>query len=343
VLVAMLYTNDPSKEFRDFEAGRVPAHRVFGAAELPGIGVDVAFCRWQRMPPRLRQRQLWKLWQAGWVFVHQRKFSCVVATTEAAGLPLLLLRLLGLLRRPVVVLSVAVLTDQYLSGAGGAVRRFLLRRADMVTAYARDQVPALERRIGLPAERIRFMPFGVDVDYFRPSENPPKWDVIAVGTNQGKDFPTLVRALPENWRCYIVTDEPNAAQVRSTPSSAQITLDHDVPILQLRDHYASARRHVIPLRPVLFSSGQTVLLENLSMGRPVIVSDVGMIRDYVTPEVATLVAHGDVAAMQAALAEVPEAFIPAAAAHVREHFSSRRFAEDLAGLCYEVSGCRPPT
>src|ERR1700683_4387232 len=148
----MLYTNDPSKEFRDFEAGRVPAHRVFGAAELPGIGVDVAFCRWHRVPERLRRRQLWKLWQAGWVFVHQRKFAAIVATTEAAALPLLLLRLLGLLRRPLVVLSVAVLTDQYLSGAGGAVRRFLLRGADMVTAYARDQLPALERQIGLNAE-----------------------------------------------------------------------------------------------------------------------------------------------------------------------------------------------
>jgi glycosyltransferase involved in cell wall biosynthesis len=245
---------------------------------------------------------------------------------------------MGLVRRPVVVLSVAVLTEPYLSGAAGSVRRFLLRGADIVTAYASEQLPLLERDLGLGAGQIRFLPFGVDVDFFQPVECPPTWDVVAVGTNQGKDFPTLVQALPPRWRCFIVTDEPNAVQVRSTPSAAQVTLDHDVPIVELRDHYAAARRQVIPLHPVSYSSGQTVLLESLSMARPVIVSDVGMIRDYVTPEIARLVPPGDIDAMRAALTEEPAASVPAAAAHVRRHFSSRRFAAELAGICRELSG-----
>ena len=73
------------------------------------------------------------------------------------------------------------------------------------------------------------------------------------------------------------------------------------------------------------------------MGRPVIVSDVGMIRDYVTPEVARLVPPGDVGAMRSALEEVPRQSVPAAAAHVRDHFSSRRFAADLADICRTLS------
>ena len=81
-----------------------------------------------------------------------------------------------------------------------------------------------------------------------------------------------------------------------------------------------------------------MLLENLSMGGPVIVSDVGMIRDYVTPEVARIVPPGDVVAMRSALAEEPEPSVPAAAEHVREHFSSRRFAADLAAICRRLSG-----
>jgi glycosyltransferase involved in cell wall biosynthesis len=338
VLAAMLYNRDPSNEFRDYAAGRVPAHRVFGAAELPGLGVDVAFCRWQSVPLRLRRKWIWKLWQGGWVLFNQRRFSCIVGTTETAALPVLALRRLGVIRRPIVVLSVAVLTDSYLAGTKGAVRRFLLRKADVVTAYASEQVPLLERQLGLGAEQIRFVAFGVDVDFFQPVQRTPLWDVLAVGTNDGKDYPTLVRALPSDWRCYIVTDAVNATKVRTIPSKAEITLGHDVPILQLRDHYAAAKRLVVPLRPVPYSSGQTVLLENLSMGRPVIVSDVGMIRDYVTPEVARLVPPGDVDAMRAALAEEPAAYLPAAAAHVREHFSSRRFAAELAGICRELTG-----
>jgi glycosyltransferase involved in cell wall biosynthesis len=337
MLVAMLYTWDPSKEFTDYREGRVPAHRLFGAAELPQFGVDVTFCRWRFVPRRLRRLQFWKLWQTGWVLFGQRKLSCIVATTEASALPVLLMRRLGLIRRPVVVLSVAVLADHYRSGVAGAVRRFLLRRADIVTAYASGQVPMLERHLGLSPQQTRFLPFGVDIEFFQPGEHSPQWDVVAVGTNDGKDYPTLVRALPEDCRCLIVTDAPNAAQVRSTPAQASVLLDHDVPILQLRDHYAAARRHVIPLRPVPYSSGQTVLLENLSMGRPVIVSDVEMIRDYVTPEVARLVPPGDVDAMRSALAEEPPASVPAAVAHVRQHFSSTRFSADLADICRTLS------
>jgi glycosyltransferase involved in cell wall biosynthesis len=337
MLAAMLYTWDPSKEFSDYRAGLVPAHRLFGAAELPEFGIDITFCRWRLVPRQLRRLQLWKLWQTGWVLVTQRKLSCIVGTTEASALPVLLLRRLGLIRRPIVVLSVAVLADHYRSGVTGAVRRYLLRRADVVTAYASEQVPLLERYIGLSAQQTRFLPFGVDTDFFQPRERPPQWDVVAVGTNDGKDYPTLMRALPDSWNCLIVTDAPNAAQVRSTPTQADVTLDHDVPIFQLRDHYASARRHVIPLRPVPYSSGQTVLLENLSMGRPVIVSDVGTVRDYVTPEVARLVPPGDVEAMRSALAEEPEPSVPGAAAHVRAHFSSRRFAADLADICRRVT------
>ena len=69
------------------------------------------------------------------------------------------------------------------------------------------------------------------------------------------------------------------------------------------------------------------------MGRPVIVSDVPIIRDYVTPEVATLVAAGDAGAMRQALEAEPPATVSAAVRFVREGFSSTRFAADLADLC----------
>ena len=140
------------------------------------------------------------------------------------------------------------------------------------------------------------MPFGVDTEFFTPpTDDPPvEWDIAAVGTNEGKDFPTLVSALSPHERCLIVTDQRNAGQVRRTETQGAITLEHDIPILQLRALYLAARRIVVPLKHVDFSSGQTVLLETLALGRPVVVTDVLPVRDYVSPEVATLVPPGDV-------------------------------------------------
>lgn len=335
----MLYTWDWSKEFADYGAGVVPSHRLFGAPQLGEHGLTTATCRWGRVPLGLRNRQLWKIWQALWVFCIQRRVRCVIATTEASALPVLLLRRIRVLRIPVVVLSVGSLTEKYLDGVGGRIRRALLRNASRIVVFATAQQPLMAQHLGVDPSRIRFIPFGVDVDFFRPMQDAvaSQWPVVAVGTNEGKDFVTLVAALAPGARCLIVTDDQNAEQVRNAETEGDVTLDGDVPILQLRALYAGARHVVIPLREVLFSTGQTVLLENLAMGRPVVVSDTAAVRDYVSADIATLVTPGDVKEMKSALSSVPSPYVAAAAAHVRRHFTTERFAGDIAALCREVT------
>lgn len=331
--VAFLYAVDWSKEFRDHGAGLVPGHRLFGAADLADHGLDVVVCSWGRAPRRIRNGRVWKLWQGSWVLVTQQRVSCVVATTEAAGLPTLLLRAVGLLRKPVVVLAVAVLSDSYRGqGPGPAVRRWLLRRADTVVTYASGQRELMARDLGIARDRITFIPFGVDVDFFPPVPAEPIWDVVAVGTNAGKDYPTLVQALPPGASCLVVTDSYNAEQARSVRTAGDLTIDHDVAIVSIRERYAAARRIVVPLRDVDFSSGQTVLLETLAMGKDVVVSDTVAVRDYVDDTVATIVPPGDVEAMRTALEWEPTTHRTKATEHVARHFSSRRFAADLADV-----------
>jgi glycosyltransferase involved in cell wall biosynthesis len=337
----MLYTWDWSYEFRDYNLGLVPAHRLCGAAELPSLGLPVRTCRWRPVPNVLRRLQVWKIWQALWVFAIQRSVGCVVATTEASALPVLLLRFVRVLRTPVIVLSVATLTDKYLDGAGGWFRRLLLRQATYVVVYATSQVQLTSELLGIEPRRVRFIPFGVDVDFFQPADGSREWDFVSVGSNEGKDFPTLVSSLPVGSRCLIVTSVSNQEAALATPTEGTLVVEpFYVAIHELRTLYASGGYQVIPLRDVLYSSGQTVLLENLAMGRPVIVSDTASTRDYVTPEIATVVPPGDTGAMRRALSSPPPPLVPAATKHVRRHFTSRRFARDLAALCAEVAGTR---
>jgi glycosyltransferase involved in cell wall biosynthesis len=333
----MLYTSDWSHEFDDHSAGLVPAHRLFGAAELPGLGHAVERCGWGPIPERLRRAVVWKVWQALWVMRIQRRADCLIAATEGSALAVLLLKRVGLLRRPVIVISVAVLADKYLRGVRGWLRRWLIRGASFVVVLASGQVPLVSSHLRIPEGRIRFIPFGVDTGFFSPLSTAVLWDVVSVGTNEGKDFPTLLAALSPSMRCLIVTDDQNRQLIRSTTTAATVEVDHDIPITRLRTLYASGSHHVIPLRDVPFSSGQTVLLENLAMGNAVIVSDTVATRDYVSPEVATIVPPGDVPAMREALSALPSGSVAAAVQHVRRHFTSQRFAVDLAALCSEIS------
>lgn len=336
--VAFLYSWDWSHELEAYAAGRVPSHRLFGAAELRRLGFDVVTFHWGRFPRPLRKRQIWKIWQAFQLLVRQRSIECVVCTTEAPALPVLAFRSCRLLSRPVMVIAVGTLGEKYLNAQLASIRRALIRSADHVIVLAAEQIGAMTSELGIRKSRITFVPFGVDVDFFEPAAPPPpELDVISAGTNEGKDFPTLVAALDPSAVCLIVTDEDNAAKAAATPTDADVRIDHDVPIEQLRELYLSARKIVIPLRDVAFSSGQTVLLENLALGRPVIVTDVVAVRDYVDADVATIVPPGDVPAMRKALRSDLPPVCSKAVRHIRDRFTIERFADDLAGLCHQLT------
>jgi glycosyltransferase involved in cell wall biosynthesis len=345
--VAMLYSRDWTYELRQYRCGEVPSHRLFGYAELERLGHRVELWRTPASLHRMRpSAAVWRIFQALWVVLRQRRFGCVVATTESPALPVLLLKAIGLLRRPVIVVSVALLHGKYAAGLRHVLWSRCIGRAEAVLVYAADQAVAVRERFGLPATRVVTVPLGVDTDFFAPGGGRGRQlsgggeFVLSVGTNEGKDFATLLDAMPPGRALRIVTDALNAGVVaRNGRPDGSVTVEQAVPIRQLRDLYQAARIHVIPLYEAPISSGQTVLLENMALGRAVIVSDVSGVRDYVEPGVtATVVPPGDVAALRRAIEDAfadpaAAARIGAAAAEaVRREYSAERFAARLSRL-----------
>ena len=221
---------------------------------------------------------------------------------------------------------------------------WLLRGADAILVYTPDQVADLIDTFGCDASRVHFEPLGIDCNFFRPldaekiAEPVEHWDVLSVGTNEGKDFLTLMEALWPSSKCLVVTDDWNAGLVRSSPHRRDVTIRQHVPIRELRVLYGTARVVALPLRERNQSSGQTVLLENLAMGNNVVVSDVTSVRCYVNPDVVHLVPTGDAAALRSALTLPPAADSSRIRTWVAEHFSAERFAEALLAHCRD----KPP-
>jgi glycosyltransferase involved in cell wall biosynthesis len=261
----------------------------------------------------------------------------------------------GALRTPVITVSVAILRQSWRRGMRARVRAWVLGRSHLVLVYATAQVHETARFLGLPLHRVRFVPLGVDADFFilpSPHRSDGGTDVLAVGTNEGKDYPTLMAALGRGRHCLVATDGVNAGIVRRSTTSGVVRLEHDMSIAELRERYARAGRCVISFRETSFSSGKTVLLELMATGVKPIVSDVSGIRDYVRDgETTEVVPPGDPRALAAVLSQ-PSPQDPMIRDHVRESFSSRRFSRDLAAVCREVmvgssvsesqGGDRPP-
>jgi glycosyltransferase involved in cell wall biosynthesis len=346
----MLYSSDWTHELLAYRRNLVPSHRLFGFAELERLGYRVKLCR---TPAWLRKLRLsaafWRVFQALWIIGTQRRCACVVATTESPALPVLMLKAVGLIRRPVIVVSVALLHAKYTTGIRRALWRRCIGHADAVIVYAAGQVPAIRARFRLPSASVVAVPLGVDTDFFSEWEDgEQRIDyefVLSVGTNEGKDYATLMRAMPSGRALRVVTDARNAEVIaRNDRPDVTVTVEQAVPIDRLRALYRAATVHVIPLHEAPISSGQTVLLENMALGKAVIVSDVSGIRDYVEPGVtATVVPPGDASALRNAIENafrapsVSKRIGRSAAEAVRRRHSAEHFAAELSEI---ISGLR---
>lgn len=225
-----------------------------------------------------------------------------------------------------------------------------LRTADVLVVYASDQVAAIAAAFDRGPVKVDFIPFGVDAGFFSAAREDEGREnqrfVLSVGTNAGKDFDTLVRAMPPDVPLRVVTDQMNAKLIfAGSQPDGNVIVDQAIPIRRLRELYRAATVSVLPLHEAPFSSGQTVLLENMALGKAVIVSDVSGVRDYVEPGVtATVVPPGDVASLRRAIGaalDTPETHLRighAAAESVRCRFLAQHFAARLSRIIAEL--CR---
>ena len=162
---------------------------------------------------------------------------------------------------------------------------------DGAVCVARCQIP-LVRPIAPPG-KTWFVPHGVDTDYFTP--RTPRSDrpsVLCVGVHQ-RDFDTLRKSAD-----IIMRAVPTASVRLIAPRAflspelnlGQVELVTDVSDEQLREEY---RRAWVVLLPLKNSTANNSLLESMACGTPIVVSDIGGVRDYAGPECGALCAPGD--------------------------------------------------
>jgi glycosyltransferase involved in cell wall biosynthesis len=170
---------------------------------------------------------------------------------------------------------------------------------DGAVCVARCQIPLLQSVV-LP-EKILFVPHGVDTGYFTP--RAPRSDqpsVLCVGCHC-RDFETLRKSAE-----LITQAVPNATVRLIAPrihlpaglNLGRVELVTDLSDQQLLDEYRSAW---VVLLPLTASTANNSLLESMACGTPIVVTDVGGVRDYAGPECGALCPLGDAEAHAAAV------------------------------------------
>jgi glycosyltransferase involved in cell wall biosynthesis len=345
-------------ERRRYEEGAVPSHRLWGQIELERMGRSTVLCPQAPEALNLFGDLGWRVWQAFWVWRSRKDLSACVAVHEISALGSLILARLGLLRTPLIVINFGLTHARQVSGLKRLLWTWALGSASCVVSLTQAQIRRVERFFGVPAAKQRLFLMPVDIDFI--DRQTAKFERrgtglaaqiidggpfgLAVGTNDGKDFETLLEAWPLGERLVIVTDSYNARLIRSHRCFGQgVEVHESVPMPELCALYRAAKLVIIPLRDSSHGSGHTVLVENMALGNLLVVSASQNMTDYVNDRVNALsVPVGDVQALRRTIEEVvcePERFDAIrfeAANHARCNFSIARFSELLSGLISEV-------
>jgi glycosyltransferase involved in cell wall biosynthesis len=274
----------------------------------------------------------------------------VFSTVDTVGIPLALLARGGVVRTPIVYAAIGLPERLVQLRTGLARRRFLdaYRRLHAVVAYGWGEVEELRAWLGEGGPRVELVPFGVDVDHFRPDDTAELVaDVVSVGADPRRDFALLVelaRRLPE-CSFLIVASADNARALGRLP--ANVSLEVDVAFARVRECLLGARVVALPVRENSYSGATTTLLQAMACGKPVVVTRTAAIAQGYHLEDGVncrLVPPRDLAALERAVRDAlaaPELGV-AARESVERHHTWRHYTDAIRGLLAAAAGTTVP-
>jgi glycosyltransferase involved in cell wall biosynthesis len=255
-------------------------------------------------------------------------------------------------RRPAVVaFNISMCTDYFrFSPPRRRLMRAVLRSCAGVVCLASAQREQLLTQYGLEPERVHTVLLGVDERFYRPQAPPDDGYVLAVGRDVGRDYATLAKALEKlDARAIIVASRRNLDGVALPPN---VELRMDVSYPELRSLYAGAACVAIPTQPDGYRygadcSGQTVLLDAMAMGRPVVASERATLSDYLSePETGLVVPPKDPASLRSALERLlrnrplAESMGTRARRRVEDELTTKHLAARLAPIILQAAAAR---
>ena len=205
----------------------------------------------------------------------------------------------------------------------------------------------LVSEFGLPVERCHVLGVATDTDFFRPRPSVAPSVIASAGVVE-RDYATLFRAVADlDVEVQIATNSAwtGAFDLTGMDVPANVEAGPLPMYTGVRDLYAKAKFVVLPLKPVRFACGYTVIAEAMAMGKAVIASRHPGHSDLIDPDVTGLyVECGDVAGLRRSimrLVSAPEEadrMGQAGRARISEMGSMSRYRDVVPRMMGSVAG-----
>ena len=265
------------------QAGKIPSVIFYGTDRLredPEFSFSVKWKRnlFLRFACRPLEKYLigrvgvgFRLDQALWHLPSLRVQRVILAETDSTGLPLLLLKRLGLVKGHIGFISAGLINtlEHQQTSRLFVWYRWLLQAADFIVCWSPVEEQMYHQIVGAKAH---FVQLEADIDFYKsdPSGSLESY-VLCVGRDVGRDFQTLFTALGHlNIPAKVVTSSARVRGLR-VPDNVELILDF-VEYPAFLALYRRARMVVVSLQEIHRFTGQRALLESLAMGKATVVA-----------------------------------------------------------------------
>ncbi len=135
-------------------------------------------------------------------------------------------------------------------------------------------------------KKFSYIPFGIDVDFWKTSSKPlfeKKKEILFVGNDSSRDFELvkeIANQLPE-YKFIFVTSEIEREDISDNVTLYSGTWGNPVLTdIELKSIYEQSKLTIVPMKETLQPSGQSVALQSMIVGTPVIISKISGLWDH---------------------------------------------------------------
>jgi glycosyltransferase involved in cell wall biosynthesis len=302
------------------------------AQKLEGTlaGYDLYDATWYQWVRRIQKRVRLDFVEATYAVSRSTKHNVVYSTSEKVAIPLAAFLSLTQRKIPHIVMA-----HKLSSGHKASLFRIwpLHKSYYYIISDCRTQVDYAINQLGMPESNVEFVYHGIDHRFYRPQNVEVDDYILAVGQEQ-RDYKTLLQALAGTGiKLVIVPSSPWSTSKIHTDEIGETTILGYVSYRELRTLYARARLVVVPLFDVDYAAGNTTLLEAMAMAKPVIVTRISGITDYVVPnETGVYVSPGDAIELRNTILSIWDC----PAEHKRLGTNARQMVEECMNLDVNV-------
>lgn len=307
--VLYLFTGERGSHLAKVKEGKEQGNGYWGMLRLHAFGVDANFVELEHFLPKSVAIFLRKhIFSAYWMHLPLYPLFFVydiIFTSSSYGTQLV--HTIFHFRKPRWIMH-----DFSIMGLLGNEKKFpqkifawMVSRSAGIVTISLPEAEDLKKRFPHLKEKIAFIPYGVDLDYFKPQGNEVA-GIFAPGRDPDRDLKTLFKAAEGLGVGVLVTTHASRLEkLRPLPS---FVVHRTLSVEELKEEYAKAKVVVIPLDTstgLNNAMGISALYEALAMGKAIVATRTEAMESYITDGVnGLLVEEGSVEAMGEALSRV---------------------------------------